>query len=84
VSSRAGRQRAEDSVGRRKGGDGERRRLTEQGREEGGGLARTGGREEDRGVGQKTAEFRAMLGAEDGSGAENEWAGIGKSKIESA
>jgi len=84
VSSRAGQRGAEESVGRRKGGDGRRRRLTEEGREEGGELARTGGREEDRGVGQKTAKFRTMLEAEDGRGAENEWAGIGKSKIKSA
>jgi len=84
VSSRAGRRGAEESVGRRQGADGRRRRLTEQGRGEGGELARTGEREKDRGVGQKTAEFRAILGVEGGRGAENEWAGIGKSKIKSA
>lgn len=38
---------------------------------------RAGEREEDRGVGQKTARSRAMLRAEDGSGAENEWRGSG-------
>jgi len=53
-------------------------------RSKGGELARTGEREKDRGVGQKTAEFRAILGVEGGRGAENEWAGIGKSKIKSA